>query len=73
MNKGTAIGLVIVILSFIIGIYYNPMLPEDIPSHWNIEGEVDGYLPKFWGLFLMPIVSILLLGLFVAIPRIDPL
>jgi len=42
-------------------------------SHWNIRGEVDGYMSKFWGLFLMPIISVGLLLLFVLIPKIDPL
>ena len=41
-------------------------------SHWNLKGEVNGYLPKFWGLFLMPILSVLLLGLFLVIPNLDP-
>jgi uncharacterized membrane protein len=44
-----------------------------MPSHWNAAGEIDGYMPKFWGVFLMPIVTIALVGLFLAIPHIDPL
>lgn len=48
-------------------------MPEKMASHWNIQGEVDGYMSRFWGLFLMPIVSIGLLILFVLIPKIDPL
>ena len=42
-------------------------------SHWNIDGEVDSYVPKFWGVFLMPIISVGLLFLFMLIPKIDPL
>jgi len=48
------------------------MLAE-MASHWNIEGEADDYMPRFWGLFLMPIVSLGLFLLFILIPRIDPL
>lgn len=25
-------------------------------THWNSKGEIDGYMSKFWGLFLMPLV-----------------
>ncbi len=30
-------------------------LPEQIPTHWNIRGEVDGYGGK-WTLFLLPVM-----------------
>ncbi|MCD6528068.1 DUF1648 domain-containing protein [bacterium] len=33
-------------------------MPEKMASHWNVKGEVDGYLSKFWGLFLIPLISI---------------
>jgi len=63
----------IILLSFIVGIYFYPQMPAQMASHWGTTGEVNGYVPKFWGLFLMPIISVLLLALFIAIPRIDPM
>jgi uncharacterized membrane protein len=48
-------------------------MPENMASHWNEKGEVNGYMPKIWGLFLVPIISFVLFLLFVAIPKIDPL
>ena len=44
-----------------------------MPSHWNIAGEVDGYMPRLWGLFLLPLVLVGIFLLYLAIPRIDPL
>jgi uncharacterized membrane protein len=44
----------IILISFAIGAYLYPQMPELMPSHWNGRGDVDGYMPKFWGLFLMP-------------------
>ena len=44
-----------------------------MPSHWNAAGQVDGYTSKFWGVFLMPIITIVLVGFFLIIPQIDPL
>ena len=44
-----------------------------MPSHWNAKGEVDGYMPKTWALFMLPLVNLGLLALFVVIPIIDPL
>jgi len=72
-TKSEMFCLGIVILSFAIAVYLYPMMPDRVASHWNVQGQVDGYTDKFWGLFIMPLVSIALLLLFVAIPRIDPL
>ena len=47
-------------------------LPDQMASHWNINDQVDGYMPKFWGVFLMPLVSLGLFLLFRVIPNIDP-
>lgn len=63
----------IILISFLISIYYYPIFPDKIASHWGIDGNVDGYMNKFWGLFLMPIISVALFTLFLLMPKIDPL
>ena len=63
----------LVLFSFGIGIYFYPQMPEKMASHWNIKGEVDGCLSKFWGLFLMPIILIGVVLLYLIVPKIDPL
>ncbi len=73
MRKSELIIFIMILLSFAVGIYLYPQMPGRIASHWNIQGQVDDYMPKFWGLFLMPFVSVGLFLLFVLIPRIDPL
>lgn len=62
-----------VMLFYIIGICLYPLMPEKMASHWNFKGEVDGYLPKFWCLFLFPSIFTGIAFLFVAIPGLDPL
>jgi uncharacterized membrane protein len=66
-------ALAIVILSFLPSLYFYPQMPERIASHWNARGQVDGYMARAWGAFLLPAVSLALLGLFWLIPLIDPL
>jgi len=73
MKKSIIIILLIILISFAIGIYFYPQMPEKLASHWNAQGEVDGYMSKFWGLFLMPIISLGMFLLFLLIPKIDPL
>ncbi len=73
MRKSEVAVLGIILVSFVIGVYFYPQMPERIASHWNIQGQVDGYISKFWGLFLMPVISVGLFLLFILIPKIDPL
>lgn len=63
----------IIVLSFIIGIASYNSLPSTLASHWGSNGNVNGYIPKFWALFLLPLISLGMLLLFYFIPRIDPL
>jgi uncharacterized membrane protein len=73
MEKSRIIIIGIIILSFLAGVYFYPQMPEVVASHWNAQGEVDGYMPKSWGLFLMPLLLVGLFLLFLLIPKIDPL
>lgn len=73
MKKIIASAFILVIISFIIGIISFQYLPDAIASHWNSSGEVNGYMPKLLGLFLMPIISLAMLLLFIFLPRLDPM
>jgi uncharacterized membrane protein len=73
VRKGEIIIVGIALLSFAIGVYYYPRMPEQMASHWNAKGQVDDYLPRSWGVFLIPAVLVGLALLFLAIPRVDPL
>ena len=63
----------IIFITFATGIYFYNILPDTIASHWDAQGQVNGYMPKSWGLFLVPSISIILFLFFILIPRIDPL
>ncbi len=73
MKKVYIFCLGIILLSFTLAVFCYSAMPEKMASHWGMNGEVNGYMPKFWGLFLMPLVSLVIFGLFVLIPKIDPL
>ncbi|MBU1199137.1 MAG: SdpI family protein [Nanoarchaeota archaeon] len=73
MKKAYFAMIIIILVSILISFWAYPKLPEETASHWNAKGEVDDYMPRFWGAFLMPVVSIGLFILFLVIPIIDPL
>ncbi|MFH0956362.1 MAG: SdpI family protein, partial [Candidatus Aenigmatarchaeota archaeon] len=68
-----AAAAVMVALSFALSVYFYPVLPESMASHWGIRGNVDGYMQKPLAAFLMPAMLAAMALLFFAIPRIDPL
>ena len=55
------------------GLFFAPQLPQQMPSHWNAAGEVDGYMDKGAHVYGFPIATLLLGLLLVYIPEIDPL
>ncbi len=63
---------ILVIINIIIGIWAYPRLPEQVPSHWNLAGQVDGYSGALTGAFLLPLITLGVYILFWIIPRIDP-
>ncbi len=67
-----AISLGIILISFIVGAFVYPQVPDIIPTHWNAQGEIDGYMDKLWGLFLLPVISLGLFALFNFIPKFEP-
>ena len=58
---------------FIVGGLFYPYMPEVMASHWNAHGQADGYMSRFWGVFLFPLMAVGLAFLLVLIPRLDPL
>lgn len=73
MRRNQIIIFLIVLVSFVVSAYFYPQMPDKMASHWNIKGEVDGYLPKSWGLLLLPLISLLAALLLILFPKIDPL
>ncbi len=64
--------LLIIIATVASTLVYN-QLPEQVASHWNEANQVNGYISRFWGAFLMPVIALGILVLFLVIPLIDPL
>jgi uncharacterized membrane protein len=71
-NTYWAIALVIVAASWVGSAVMYPLLPETVPTHWNFQGQVDGYGSRATATLLLPSFMIGMLGLFVAIPYLSP-
>jgi uncharacterized membrane protein len=52
-----------VVVSWLLSLLLYNSLPDPVPTHWSFHGVADGFTPKPWGAFIMPIVITLLWGL----------
>lgn len=75
MNTKTTsiIVLSLVTIAVIAGVVLWNQLPDQMPSHWNADDQVDGYMSKIWGVLLMPLITLGLLVLLTVVPNLDPL
>jgi uncharacterized membrane protein len=69
----TIIVLVLIVAATVAGLLLWNRLPDQMASHWNINDQVDGYMTKTWGVFMMPLVTLGMFVLFLVVPSIDPL
>lgn len=54
-NKGTLLlTSIVIVIPMLIGLALWNRLPEQIPSHWNIDGEIDGWSGKGFAVFFFP-------------------
>lgn len=64
--------ILLILLGFIMSIYFYPSLPDKMPIHWNIHGEVDRYGSKLFGAFGMPLINLGIYFMYAVLPYIDP-
>ncbi len=74
MTTWRANGLCFLFIGVAIAVaaYLYPDLPDQIPTHWNIKGEVDDYTAKPWGVTIMPLAAIFVFVVMRLIPVISP-
>ena len=70
--KTEAISLLVILIVLLISFYFYSGLPETVPSHWNAQGEVDGWSSRNFTVFFFPALIIGMYLLFLALPYLDP-
>lgn len=64
--------IVIVLLPFIYLAYIWNQLPEKVPMHWNVKGEIDRYGDKTELVLIPLLLPLLIYVIFSFAPKIDP-
>jgi immunity protein, SdpI family len=69
-NKWLASAMILAMLLFGLAIYGR--LPAQVPSHWDLYGQVNNTMGRLWAVLLLPAITAGLWLLMLALPRIDP-
>ena len=62
----------IVLLPFVYLAYIWNSLPEQVPMHWNLKGEIDDWGSKYSLIGLVFLLPVLTYVLMLVVPKIDP-
>lgn len=73
MKRKYYFSALLILIQLAMGIYMGFQLPDEarIPSHWNLQGEVDGYMDKWPGLLIFPGFNLLIFILMLVLPYIS--
>ena len=52
-NKWFQFSLALFVVPFVLNLVFYNQLPDVVPTHFDVNGQVDGTMPKFMGLFGM--------------------
>ena len=63
---------VVILLPVVAGLLLWGRLPEQIPTHWNVNGEIDGWSSKAFAVFGLPLILLTVHWLCVLGSRADP-
>ncbi len=72
LNRTPSIGGGIVLVTTAYSLYKYSTMPDRVPMHFDMHGKVDRYGSKLEAVLFSPIMMIVLLAVFVAIPKMLP-
>lgn len=72
MDPAMLLALLVILAQVVISIATYPFLPPNVPSHWGISGQVNGYMPRWLNAIFYPGISLFLLLVLRGAMRISP-
>jgi len=64
-----SVGIIMLVASTLL----SRQMGANLATHWNAAGEADGYGSNFMGLYLLPVITIVMTAFLLFVPKIDPL
>lgn len=64
--------IILILCSYVLSLLAIPYLPNEVAIHWNVAGEPDDFMNKWWGALLFPLFLTSITFLLIYLPKIDP-
>lgn len=71
-NRALLLGAILVLATIAVSVWAYPGLPPRVPTHWNLEGQVNGYSSPLVAVGIMPAVAAFIWLLMLVLPAISP-
>lgn len=71
-TRSLIVSAVFVLMALGVAIWLYPRLPTQVPSHWDMAGNVNGYMPRFWAAAFPALMVAVLALLTWLLPVISP-
>ena len=71
-KRSLLVSLCFFVIAAVVAVWLYPRLPAEVPTHWDLQGRVNGTMSRFWGA-AMPALEILGLAVLTwLLPVISP-
>lgn len=71
-NRSLLVSAAFILIAAVGAIWLWPQLPAQVPSHWNLHGQVNDHMPRLWAA-LMPVLGVAAIALLTwLLPVISP-
>ncbi len=71
-TRSLMVSAIFILIAVGAAVWLYPQLPAEVPGHWNVHGQVDGYMPRFWGAAMPALMVFGLAVLMVVLPLVSP-
>lgn len=71
-DRANLLSYLFIVVAVAVSAWLYPGLPDPMPTHWNVRGEVDAHMPKPWGVVVLPLSVIFVFVIMRLIPVISP-
>jgi uncharacterized membrane protein len=71
-NKLTWLEALLVVTPFLLLAVFWNRIPARVPVHWNLDGQIDRWSPKSFGMFSLPLISLGTVAILHLVPWFDP-
>ena len=69
-EKWLLLGLTVA--SVVMAVVLYGAMPDLMVTHWGLYGQPDGWMSRFWGMAMFPLMNIFMLGVYFFVPKFEP-